>query len=203
MNKIRKVLFAVISLPKTVFVNFKVFSFKDAVRFPLFCAWNVKCEGLNKGCIVVNTCESGFWGIKIGNGGSNGIPEQKSKVIISQNGKIYFKGKANLGAGIVIRIDGGILTFGDNFRSNKNAFLACNTSLQFGDDVLLGWNVNIRDSDGHYVYCDGKESIKEKRVSIGNLTSMLEVEPLYIRCPISSVLVPSFILCGVKLKFVE
>ena len=168
MNKIRKVFFAILSIPKTVFVNFMVFQFKEAVRFPLFCAWNVKCEGLKRGCIITNIDKSGFFGIKIGNGGSNGIPQQQSKIIISKNGKICFKGKANLGAGIVIRLDGGILTFGDNFRSNRNSFLACNTSLQFGNDVLLGWNVNIRDSDGHYVYCEGKESLNEKSILIGN-----------------------------------
>lgn len=167
MSKFKKFFFVCLSMPKTLYYNFKIFPVIDAIKLRVFCAWNVRFKGLKRGSIESNR-EIGMFGIKIGNGGSEGIPRQKSTVIISKNGKMVFKGKANLGEGIIIRIDGGKIVFGENFRTNKNAFIACNTLMTFGNDVLFGWNVSIRDSDGHSVYCNGIESPKEKSVSIGN-----------------------------------
>ena len=167
MSKMKKILFVCLSIPKTVIFNLKAFPFSEAIKLKVFCAWNVKFKGLKRGSIEIEQQTEKF-GVKFGNGGSDGIPRQKSAIILSENGKMVFKGKANFGEGVVIRIDGGIIEFGERFRTNKNAFVACNTKMSIGDDVLLGWNVNIRDSDGHNVYTNGVAAPKEKSVVIGN-----------------------------------
>ena len=64
----------------------------------------------------------------------------------------------------------GILNIGDNFATNKKCSLICDGNMKIGNDVLLGWKVNIRDSDGHVVY-DNITKIKnpiQKDVTIGN-----------------------------------
>jgi len=60
------------------------------------------------------------------------------------------------------------LIFGKNFCANRNTFISCSKQIVFGDDVLLGWNVSIRDSDGHTLITDGKPHIKRKPVIVGN-----------------------------------
>ena len=66
-----------------------------------------------------------------------------------------------------MRVDGKV-TFGKNFSTNKNCFLSCTENVCFGDDVLLGWNVAIRDSDGHHVTCNGDKKQDRAEIVIGN-----------------------------------
>ena len=40
--------------------------------------------------------------------------------------------------------------------------------ITFGENVLLGWNINVRDSDGHMMYHDGQKVPSFKPVYIGN-----------------------------------
>ena len=64
----------------------------------------------------------------------------------------------------------GILNIGDNFATNKKCSLICEGIMIIGNDVLLGWKVNIRDSDGHIIY-DYITKIKnpiQKNITIGN-----------------------------------
>lgn len=64
----------------------------------------------------------------------------------------------------------GILNIGDNFATNKKCSLICDGNMKIGNDVLLGWKVNIRDSDGHIIY-DYITKIKnpiQKNITIGN-----------------------------------
>ena len=63
---------------------------------------------------------------------------------------------------------GGGIEFGNQFSSNRNCFFGCNHHVIFGDNVLLGWNVNIRDSDNHTIFWNGNEETSQKRVFVGN-----------------------------------
>lgn len=72
---------------------------------------------------------------------------------IDNGGKIIFSGTAQFSEGISIRIGpNGTLNIGNNFAANKKCSLICDGDMKMGNDVLLGWKVNIRDSDGHVVY---------------------------------------------------
>lgn len=162
-----KYIFALLSLPNTIWCNYKLFPIKEAIKLPVFVAYNVHWKNVSRNQVEFLSTPNRFQ-VKIGNGGSEGIPRQKSMIRISDKGKLIFSGTASLGEGICMRIDGGTIIFGDNFRSNKNAFLACNTQMQFGTDVLLGWNVKIRDSDGHFVQENNEIKPNEEPVFIGD-----------------------------------
>lgn len=48
MNRMVKYL---LSLPKTIYVNFKVFSFADAIKLPVTVSYNTTIRRIEKGCI--------------------------------------------------------------------------------------------------------------------------------------------------------
>ena len=105
--------------------------------------------------------------IKIGFGGTDGIMGHSSTVII-RKGKVTFLGRANLASGVSIRADKGFITFGNNFSCNKNCFFASKSMVTFGNDVMLGWNVSIRDNDGHPIWTENVKKQDGLPIVIGN-----------------------------------
>ncbi|HFI0680217.1 TPA: acyltransferase [Streptococcus suis] len=141
-----------ISLPKIIYVNFKVFSIEKAIRFPILCSYNLKIGNLTKNSIRISDTLSPFM-IKINwESGSEGInigESSKGFLHVADGSSITFKGRASMASGISIRIDNGEVIIGKNFFCNKNCNISCMSSIMIGDNSLLGWNVVIRDSDGH------------------------------------------------------
>lgn len=161
-------------MPKTILFNFKVFPFKIAIKLPVLISSKVETPDLYKDCIIINSDISRFM-IKINvNDGSNGINcgnTESGYFSIKKEGRVIFNGKANFATGISIRVDRGNLTFGKNFTANRNCFFSCTENIKIGNDVLVGWNVNIRDTDGHPIFNldNTKTMINEnKPVEIGN-----------------------------------
>lgn len=166
----------IISIPKSILFNLMVFDFKTGFTLPIMISYDtkVKWKSLKKGCIILKTKNTGIFGIKIGVGnGSEGIYPCKLSGYLALNSgsKLMFGGKANFARGTKIRCDGGgIINWGDGFYCNENCFFATNTKLEFGTNCLLGWNVHLRDSDGHQIIdCDNNTAInKNGSVIIGN-----------------------------------
>ena len=171
MNKYIKY---IISLPKSILFNIKVFPLKDAIKLPVFISYDVKLIDYSRGCIVINDKVS-FAKIKIGMlEGSLAVPQTSKNggaLCIRKGSKLIFNGKADLATGISMRVEqNGIIEFGKNFMCNKSCFFASCKKIYFGDDCILGWNVNIRDVDGHNIYeLDGnnEETNSHKAVHIG------------------------------------
>lgn len=134
---------------------------------PILVAYNIRIGELYRGGVKIDACVSTFM-IKIGFGGSAGIASNcRGYLSCGKNAGILFKGRAYLAEGASLRVDSGKLTFGNNFSANKNCFIACNDEIKIGDDVLLGWDVNIRDSDGHRMYVNGAMKTPLKSIVIG------------------------------------
>lgn len=154
MSTISKGIKLLISLPKIIYINFKVFPIKQAIRLPILCSYNLKIGKLSKNSIKIPNqispfmikmnWETGSEGINIGAG-------SKGYLHIAEGSSIIFRGKATMAAGVSIRIDSGELIIGSNFFCNKHCNISCMTSVMIGDNSLFGWNVVIRDSDGHSI----------------------------------------------------
>lgn len=160
-----------LSILKSIYLNFKVFNYKTAIKLPILVSYNTKLVGIKKNSIFVDS-SIGFGGIKIGVGGIDVVQGSKTSLLrIENGGKIIFSGIAQFSEGISIRIGpNGSLNIGNNFSANKNCSVLCDGNMKIGNDVLLGWKVNIRDSDGHIIY-DNITKIKnpiQKNVTIGN-----------------------------------
>ena len=157
----------------TLIFNFRVFPFNIAIKLPVLISYRVKVKNLHKNCIEINSDISKFMiriNVDDGSEGVNIYHSKKGYFSIKKEGKIIFNGKANFLEGISIRVDRGILEFGDNFGCNKDCFISCSENIKFGRNVVIGWGTNIRDSDGHDIYDLEKNIIinENKSVLIGN-----------------------------------
>ena len=160
-----------LSILKSIYLNFKVFNYERAIKLPILVSYNTKLVGIKKNSIIIDDSLR-FGDIRIGFGGIDVVQGSKTSLLrIDSGGKIIFNGTAQFSEGISIRIGpNGILNIGNNFATNKKCSLLCDGDMRIGNDVLLGWEVNIRDSDGHVIY-DNITKIKnpiQKDVTIGN-----------------------------------
>lgn len=164
--KLGLILHAFLSLPKTVYFNFRCFPFMTAIKLPVLVSFRTKLLELHKGLITFDSAPYRFM-VKFGFGGSSGIIERKSLICLEEGGCIRFSGKADFCAGTSLR-NSGYLKFGNKFWSNKNCTIWCSKSISFGDNVLFGWNIVFRDADGHLIIDNGEPRPVEGDISIGN-----------------------------------
>lgn len=157
--------------PKTLYLNFSVLPFKDAVKLPFVVMGKCKLNGINKKSVKVNgKIKTGMIKIAAQKTSKRGIPVNKSAYLICDDGgKIIFDGSASIGGGTSICASGGKIRLGDKFSCNVNCFVYSNEEITFGEDVLLGWNINLRDNDGHPLY-DEKHNVinPPKKIEIGD-----------------------------------
>ena len=158
-------LFELASLPKTVYFCFRVFPPRVALKLPVMVGFPVKLRKLRRDAIRFENTPIRAFQVKIGMGETQKIPARKSQVFL-EGGTITFLGTALFGAGISLA-NSGDLTFGDNFYSNTNCTIWCSERVSFGKDNLLGWNVTVRDSDGHHVVENGVQKPAAREILFG------------------------------------
>ena len=143
-----------LSIPKSFYINLKLFKFTDAIYLPVIFSNKVKINEIHRGNIILKNWNKGNYRIYFGFFGSKHIIENKySFLSIGKNGVVEFYGK---------------ILFGSNFSANKNCCFNCEYEIKIGDNVLLGWNINFRDTDGHSVFINNKKSVNQKKIEIGN-----------------------------------
>ena len=209
----------VVSLPKTIYFNFKVLEKKDAVKLPFFVDKDVKLGKLYKNVIKLNF-KSDRFSIKIGKKAIDDTPEfTKGYFSMTQNSSIVFNGNAEFSYGISFTaLQQSRIVIGNNFYCNKNCVISSREAIEIGNDVLVGWNVNIRDNDGetHRIYENNRENEYKKKIVIKNhvwlcaFSSVLKgVEILedtvvaYGTCVTKSLGEKNVILAGVPAKIVK
>lgn len=158
-----------LSLPKTIVFNLRYFPLRQAVRLPVLILNNFKVMEMHRmGIVFEGKCS--LFQLRFSNGGSFGVPSyNRGEIWIEKNGiiKIAEHASVTFTEGTHLRI-GGELIFNGNFNANKNCFIACSRNIQFGKEIMLGWNVVIRDSDGHWVSHDGIIKPDWKPILIGD-----------------------------------
>lgn len=159
-----------LSMPKTVYFNFRCLPVSQALKMPYYVHYRTRLCGVNRNSVKISPqVPLRTFMIKLGNKGSVGVVENRYNCICLNDGSLVFEGSAALGVGFSIRADnGGIITIGKGFNSNRNLFLSCTKQVTIGNDVLFGWNVSVRDSDGHTLIYDDANQPTLSPVSIGN-----------------------------------
>lgn len=157
----------ILGLPKTLYVNFKILPPKEAIRLPILVSPYIRLRGLKRGCIRLKKIKPAI--IRFGFSGTDGIPGtvKRGLMEIKNEGCVTFEGKAFFGYGIGLACEGQMV-FGDTFYMNVNGSISCHEEVRFGDDVLLGWNVHIIDSDNHTTYENGTAKSNQGKIQIGN-----------------------------------
>lgn len=169
MNKIKKIIILMRDLPKTIYFNLKIFDFKVALKLPIRLRYDVKIGEIKKGCIEISKNYEKFM-ITLGYNGSEFISSNKSYISIKKQGKVIFGGKCNISEGFNLVVDNGILNIGEGTYCNKNLLIQCEKKISIGKNALMGWNINIRDTDGHIVESNNSIVTSQKEVIIGENT---------------------------------
>jgi hypothetical protein len=118
-----------VSIPKSVYFNFRVLPFSQAIKFPFFVKWNVRFQRLEKGRIRITSPLRPFL-IAIGFNGTREVSPQRPLINLC-GGTLIFHGKCNIAEGCIIDLAGGNMVFGKNFSANKNFFISCNKIIRW------------------------------------------------------------------------
>lgn len=168
---IRKLFRCIISLPKTVYFNFSVLGFREAIKLPFYVDADVRLGKLYKN-VVRFMYQPKRFDIKLGIRTIDGVPEYtKGYISFSKQSKIILNGNAEFSYGItLVTLNDGIISVGRNFFCNKNCSIVSRDSIYLGNDVLMGWNVSIRDSDGetHRIYNSGIPAMNHKPINVSD-----------------------------------
>lgn len=167
-------LFKVVNILKTIYVNFVCFSFKSAVKLPVFVGHRVQFVGLRRNCIRLNSA------VKVRTGmvelGITRFPlistkgmytliriHKYSHIEMGDNVRVF-------GGGSLIATLGGVIHIGNDFIMNQKARIYASNKVSFGNHCRLGWESQVMDSDIHYTFNQNTKRIKDcrKPVVIGN-----------------------------------
>lgn len=136
-------------IPKTVYFNYRCLPMGQARKLPVRVRFDTKFGILDKNSVFINgNCKRSM--ITLGYKGGKFISANHGYIGIF-GGKIIFNGTCNFGECFGIAVEGGEISFGENFYANRNFMTECQKKITFGKNVLLGWNVSIRDTDGHSI----------------------------------------------------
>lgn len=161
----------VFSLPKTIYFNFKVLPFKQAIKLPFFVSCYTKLHGVNKKTFICKFTNIKTFMSRIGIAGSgNGyILTKRSAIFIRPGGKVFVKGRVAFSRNIYIEAKGGTIVFGDNIKTNVNCHISSEKSnITIGDNTVFGWNCSIKNCDGHSIVDKKVSTVNHKDVHIGN-----------------------------------
>lgn len=166
MNTISQFFFVLWSLPKTLYFNFRCFPLRTAIKLPVFVHHSFKLILQQPHISFSKTARIRPFIVRFGSRGSKGVIPNNHGCICVEKGTVEFGGFATFAFGSSIRVSGN-LKIGRNFSANRNSFIACSKSVFIDDDVLTGWDISIRDTDGHTVTQNGIPKLSQKEVVIG------------------------------------
>lgn len=112
--KIKSLLSALFSLPKTIYVNFRYLPLPQAIKFPVWCHWNSWVTG--DGELIIDKPQTAS--IRLGSASSK-FPSQKFALCLT--GVLRFKGAASIGTGTKMLVEGN-LTVGERFACSGGGY---------------------------------------------------------------------------------
>lgn len=168
MKKLKKYIHLFLSIPNTLKFNFLAFDLKTAITFPIIVSYKTKIINISKNAIELKDYKEKKYKVYFGIGGSDHIISNQNSVIrIGNEASIIFKGKTKFAEGCSLRCDNGILSFGKNISFNKNCIIDCECGMNFGDNLLCGFDCMFIDSDGHKIIEEGKANENKKKIEVG------------------------------------
>lgn len=135
----------IFSIPKSFFFCIYIFGLRSGIRLPIIFHFRTKIR-VSRGHIKCSKKR-----ILFGFGGTDGISRKVQSYFIVETGYLIFKGDARFGEGTSICVKEGMVTIGDGMLSNKNVLIYIKEYLELGENVVIGWNTDIRDGDGHQI----------------------------------------------------
>ena len=140
-----------LSLPKSLYVSWRLTSFRKAFKFPILVRFNTKLISL-KGHVTIDSAHNGVARLIIGFN-SVGIYDKKySRAVLQIDGEVTLHGKATFGQGARICVmAGALLSLGNGFNNTAEGAVICRKNIRIGQNCIVSWETVIMDSDWHTV----------------------------------------------------
>ena len=167
----RKFLKILLSIPKSLYFNFRMFPLCTAIKLPVFIANNVRVRDYSGKIILpLYGCKTAL--VRIGYHYNQECDTASIHTYLSFKKvcEMKFLGEAHIGPGANISLNKDAkLIFGDNFAISGTTKIICNKDISFGNDVQLAWDTLVMDSDSHKIFDDkGRYSNIDKPIKFGD-----------------------------------
>lgn len=151
---------------KTIWINFHVLPFKQAVHLPIHLAKGVKIGTCPRGCISLPDGGSFHVGFHCY---QTTFP-QKSRLSIAGSLVLRGKGFHTFSHGLIIRIaKAATLEIGNNFSCHRNNTFLVNKKIVIGDENMWSFENVTMDTDAHTMFdSEGKLLNPNREVVIGD-----------------------------------
>jgi len=164
-DKMVKLIRYIAGVPKSIYVNFRLLPFKQAVFLPIIVSRKTKLRSLS-GSVKLDKVRTGI--IRIGFGGTDMMDYRYERTILKVTGTIHFQGKTKIGVGARIMVSG-TLSLGKNFDVTGDAIIICAKEIEIGENTMVAWQSIIMDSDQHAIFDTNKTRINyDEKITIGN-----------------------------------
>ena len=142
--------------------------FRTAIYVPILISYKVKVGKLKRGQIVILSKPKRYM-ITIGYKGYSLIDSLNSLLYISNEGKLILNGNCVFAQGCRIWIEkGAVMEIGNNFYCNRNCIFRAGDNIKIGNNVLMGWGIEMNTSDGHHLIIDNKKLNNHGDIVIGD-----------------------------------
>lgn len=150
LRKISHIFKYLLGLPKSIYVNFRLLPFHQAVKLPIIVSGKTKIISLS-GKVILGKVKTGI--IRIGFGGTEHIDYAYTRTILKIDGTAAFKGRAKIGLGSKFLIDKeAAFSAGERFGITGDTMILCSKKITIGDNAGISWQNIIMDSDHHPVF---------------------------------------------------
>lgn len=165
IDKTVKLIRYISGIPKSVYVNFRLLPFNQAIKLPIMVSRKTKLRSLS-GKVHLKKVKTGI--IRIGFGGTDMLDYRYNRTILKITGEIYFNGKTKIGVGAKIMVSGKLI-LGENFDVTGDATIICANNITIGNNTMIAWQSILMDTDQHAIYDATNNCInKDKPIIIGN-----------------------------------
>lgn len=136
---------------KTLYFNFKYLPFKEAIMFPFLIANHVILRCLDGNVLIETPYKRGMIRIGFRDMGIQNEKDRKTIIDLRSGSSLIFRGKASIGGGARLYTKG-VLSIGDDFYLSLNSTIIAHDYVSIGNNVTVGWDSLIMDTDFHKVY---------------------------------------------------
>jgi acetyltransferase-like isoleucine patch superfamily enzyme len=164
MGKIVNLIRYAAGIPKSIYVNFRVLPFSQAIRLPIIVSRKTKLQSLS-GKVILKKVKTGI--VRMGFGNMEMLDYRYNRTILLIDGTIEFAGKAKIGMGSRLMVYGS-LALGDNFLISGDGTIICAEKITIGDNSTMAWESIVMDTDHHQMFdAQGNHINPNKPVEIG------------------------------------
>ncbi|MFT7860980.1 MAG: acyltransferase [Sulfurimonas sp.] len=165
LDKASKLIRYISGVPKSIYVNFRLLPFKQAIFLPIIVSRKTKLRSLS-GKAHLDKVRTGI--VRIGFGGTDMLDYRYDRSILKVTGEIFFQGKTKIGVGAKISVNGK-LKLGANFDITGDAILICTEEIEIGNNTMIAWQTILMDTDQHAIYDQNKTQInQDQKITIGD-----------------------------------